>query len=107
MPTYSYVCDACGHGFERFQSMNDDPVTVCPSCGKQHVRRLIGGGTGLIFKGSGFYATDYARKSEPGSKAKEGSKKETNGQSPSNGQKPSSGQNPSSGKRSPSGSDDN
>jgi len=62
MPTYSYVCDACGHGFERFHSMTEAPVKKCPNCGKMKVKRLIGGGAGLIFKGSGFYVNDYAKK---------------------------------------------
>jgi putative FmdB family regulatory protein len=64
MPTYSYVCDACGHRFNRFQSMTDAPVRECPECGQEHARRLISAGAGLIFKGSGFYLTDYARKDQ-------------------------------------------
>ena len=63
MPTYEYKCDACGHGFERFQSITAEPVKRCPECGKSKVRRLIGTGAGLIFKGSGFYITDYRDKS--------------------------------------------
>lgn len=59
MPTYDYKCDACGHQFERFQSITAAPIKKCPSCGKNKVRRLIGPGAGLIFKGSGFYITDY------------------------------------------------
>jgi putative FmdB family regulatory protein len=59
MPTYDYKCDACGHQFERFQSITSAPIRKCPSCGKNKVRRLIGPGAGLIFKGSGFYITDY------------------------------------------------
>ena len=59
MPTYEYECGGCGHTFERFQSMTAKPVRVCPECGKRSVKRLIGAGGGLIFKGSGFYATDY------------------------------------------------
>jgi len=59
MPTYDYKCDACGHQFERFQSITAAPIRKCPSCGKSKVRRLIGPGAGLIFKGSGFYITDY------------------------------------------------
>jgi putative FmdB family regulatory protein len=57
MPTYEYECKTCGHTFEVFQRMSDEPVRVCPQCGKE-VRRLINGGTGIIFKGSGFYVTD-------------------------------------------------
>src|SRR2546423_4216420 len=63
MPTYEYKCDACGHQFERFQSIMADPVRRCPECGKAKVRRLISSGAGLIFKGSGFYITDYRDKS--------------------------------------------
>ena len=57
MPTYEYECKSCGHSFEAFQSMSDAPLRECPRCGKE-VRRLINGGTGVIFKGSGFYVTD-------------------------------------------------
>src|SRR5213593_4734977 len=63
MPTYEYKCDACGHEFERFQSITAAPVKRCPQCGKAKVRRLISTGAGLIFKGSGFYITDYRDKS--------------------------------------------
>ena len=63
MPTYEYKCDACGHAFERFQSITADPIKRCPECGKAKVRRLISTGAGLIFKGSGFYITDYRDKS--------------------------------------------
>lgn len=59
MPTYEYKCDACGHQFEKFQSITAPAIKKCPVCGKQKVRRLIGPGAGLIFKGSGFYITDY------------------------------------------------
>ena len=59
MPTYEYKCSACGHAFERFQSITADPIKKCPECGKNKVKRLIGTGAGLIFKGSGFYITDY------------------------------------------------
>ena len=59
MPTYEYKCDACGHAFEQFQSMSAAPIKKCPKCGKLKVKRLIGTGAGLIFKGSGFYITDY------------------------------------------------
>lgn len=60
MPTYDYICSDCGYEFEHFQSMSDEPIRVCPKC-KGTVRRKIGGGTGLIFKGSGYYLTDYAK----------------------------------------------
>ena len=59
MPTYDYKCSACGHAFEQFQSITADPIKRCPQCGKAKVKRLIGTGAGLIFKGSGFYITDY------------------------------------------------
>lgn len=59
MPTYEYKCDACGHAFERFQPITSDPIRKCPQCGKNKVKRLIGIGAGMIFKGSGFYITDY------------------------------------------------
>ena len=58
MPTYHYRCRKCSHEFEEFQAMSDDPITVCPKCGGE-THRLISGGTGFIFKGSGFYTTDY------------------------------------------------
>lgn len=67
MPTYEYACPKCGHQFEQFQSMKDAPLTKCPKCKKTGVKRLIGGGAGLIFKGSGFYITDYKNKSSSGS----------------------------------------
>src|SRR6478672_4972728 len=59
MPTYEYQCTACGHAFEKFQSIKAAPIKKCPECGKSKVRRLIGTGAGLLFKGSGFYITDY------------------------------------------------
>ena len=59
MPTYEYACPKCGHHFEKFQSMNDGRLRKCPKCGKSGLKRLVGGGAGLIFKGSGFYITDY------------------------------------------------
>src|SRR4051812_4824060 len=59
MPTYEYQCTACGHAFEKFQSIKAAPIKKCPECGKSKVKRLIGTGAGLLFKGSGFYITDY------------------------------------------------
>ncbi|MDR1611154.1 MAG: zinc ribbon domain-containing protein [Planctomycetota bacterium] len=65
MPTYEYECANCAHSFEEFQSMSDKPLRKCPQCGKNKLERLIGAGAGIIFKGSGFYETDYKRKSPP------------------------------------------
>jgi putative FmdB family regulatory protein len=59
MPTYDYECDACGHRFELFQSISADPERRCPACKKLKLRRLIGTGAAVVFKGSGFYQTDY------------------------------------------------
>ena len=61
MPTYDYVCAKCGYQFEAFQSMSDAPLTKCPKCKTGKVKRLIGAGAGFMFKGSGFYETDYKR----------------------------------------------
>ncbi len=58
MPTYEYECTKCGHQFEKFQSMKDEPLKRCPKC-RCKVKRLLGTGAGIIFKGSGFYQTDY------------------------------------------------
>ena len=59
MPTYDYECDACGHSFELFQSITDSVKRKCPACGEQKLRRLFGTGGAIVFKGSGFYQTDY------------------------------------------------
>ncbi len=69
MPTYDYVCEDCEHRFELFQSIKAKPIRKCPRCGKLTVHRLIGAGAGIIFKGSGFYETDY--RSDSYKKAKE------------------------------------
>ena len=61
MPTYEYQCASCGHAFEELQSINDQPLTTCPRCGKP-LERLMSAGAGFIFKGSGFYATDHRSK---------------------------------------------
>lgn len=68
MPTYEYACPHCGHKFELFQKITDQPLEHCPKCAKK-VKRLIGSGSGIIFKGSGFYATDYKRKGVSADKA--------------------------------------
>jgi putative FmdB family regulatory protein len=63
MPTYDYQCDACQYEFELFQSIKAEPEKKCPECGKKKLRRLIGPGAALVFKGSGFYKTDYRSES--------------------------------------------
>lgn len=63
MPTYEYKCDHCDYKFEEFQSITADPLKKCPQCGKNKVRRLLGIGSAVIFKGSGFYETDYRSES--------------------------------------------
>ena len=73
MPTYEYRCKSCKHRFEVFQSMTANPISVCPKCGGE-VERLIGTGAGPIFKGKGFYQTDYKNSSTVASKPKEKSK---------------------------------
>ncbi len=70
MPTYEYQCDNCQHEFEKFQSITANSLRKCPECGKMKLQRLIGSGAGIIFKGSGFYETDYRSKSyQDGAKA--------------------------------------
>lgn len=73
MPFYEYQCSNCGHLFEELQSITAQPLTKCPNCGEETLKRLISAGAGLIFKGSGFYLTDY-KKQSPDTSAK----KETN-----------------------------
>ncbi len=72
MPTYDYLCASCNHTFEKFESMSANPSKKCPECGKMQLKRLIGAGAGVIFKGSGFYETDY--RSESYKKSKEDAK---------------------------------
>jgi len=64
MPTYEYHCQNCQYEFEVFQSISSAPIDTCPRCNQKTVTRKISGGSGLIFKGSGFYITDYSRKSK-------------------------------------------
>jgi putative FmdB family regulatory protein len=87
MPTYDYECDACGHQFELFQSIKEDPIKKCPECKKSKVRRLLGTGAAIVFKGSGFYQTDYrsesykkrAKADSEGTKPAEGKSTESKG----------------------------
>jgi len=70
MPTYDYECDACGHTFEVFQGINDPKLRKCPECKKLKLKRLFGSGAAIVFKGSGFYQTDYRSESyKKGAKA--------------------------------------
>ena len=80
MPTYDYRCDACGHELEIFQSITESPKRKCPECGKQKLQRVIGTGAGIIFKGSGFYETDY--RSESYKKGAEADKKQSTDSKP-------------------------
>lgn len=93
MPTYEYVCAKCGHEFEIFQPMTDKPLTICPKLrcgmkrwGKGRVKKLISAGAGLIFKGSGFYITDYRSENY-----KAGAKKESETAKPATGEVKSGG----------------
>ena len=75
MPTYDYICNNCEKTYEYFQSMSDAPKKECPECNKNSLRRVISGGTGLIFKGSGYYLTDYKNKKTQSSEDKKSNKK--------------------------------
>lgn len=79
MPTYQYLCENCGYEFEQFQSITARPLNKCPQCGKSKLKRLIGTGAGVIFKGPGFYETDYRSKSykEAEKKEKDSGEKKT------------------------------
>ncbi len=72
MPTYDYVCQACGHAFEQFQEMSAKKLRTCPACGKRALERQVGAGAGLIFKGTGFYITDYRKPAPAGASGAEG-----------------------------------
>jgi len=74
MPTYEYECQACGHAFEELQGMTDPKLTKCPKCKKNKLSRLISGGSGMIFKGTGFYETDYKKKTPSAADKKDSSK---------------------------------
>jgi putative FmdB family regulatory protein len=86
MPTYEYQCDACGHDFEEFQYFSEEPLTKCPACKKKKLRRLFGTGASIIFKGSGFYETDYRSESY-----KAGAKAETDAAKPAEDKKADAG----------------
>ncbi len=62
MPTYEYICTKCGTELDAFQPMKDQPLKLCPACKRRTLKRKVGGGSGLIFKGTGFYITDYKKK---------------------------------------------
>ena len=87
MPTYEYECTGCGHRFEEFQSITEAPQRKCPECGALKLRRLIGSGGAILFKGSGFYTTDY-RSSEYRKKAS-AEKPPSKSEGESSGEKPS------------------
>jgi putative FmdB family regulatory protein len=103
MPTYDYECDACGHSFELFQSISEPVQKKCPECGKLKLRRLFGTGAAVVFKGSGFYQTDYrsesykkaAEKDKPASETKTDGKSESKGESKTE-SKPAAEKKPSS-----------
>ena len=81
MPTYEYECRKCGHLFEKFQSITAEPVKTCPKC-KGKVARLLSGGAGIIFKGSGFYQTDYKKTANTSHSAEKGEAKKPGGAKP-------------------------
>ena len=81
MPTYDYICNDCEKMYEYFQSMSDAPIKECPECKKKSLRRVISGGTGLIFKGSGYYLTDYKNKKTQSSEDKKSNKKKKDNKS--------------------------
>jgi putative FmdB family regulatory protein len=92
-PTYEYECAACDHRFDEFQGMSEPLLVKCPACGKRRLRRLMGTGAGIIFKGSGFYETDYRKKSggkdrEKDAKAEAGARDDGKGSAPADPAKP-------------------
>jgi len=106
MPTYDYRCDQCGHELEVFQSITEAPKKKCPQCGKLKLKRLLGTGAGVIFKGSGFYETDYrsegykkAAEKEKPSTGKEDTKKETQKETKAETKSPSTTQSDSAAKK--------
>jgi putative FmdB family regulatory protein len=90
MPTYDYVCDGCGHRFEEMQSFSAEPLKTCPNCGEDKLRRLFGTGAAILFKGGGFYETDY-RSDSYKSKAKADSDAGKPAEKPAATEKPAAG----------------
>lgn len=104
MPTYEYVCESCGYEFEKFQSITAGTLRKCPKCGKMSLKRLIGCGAGVIFKGSGFYETDYrsesykaGEKSAKGTPDKGDTKKKDESKPKDTGKEPKAEKKPKSG----------
>jgi putative FmdB family regulatory protein len=90
MPTYDFVCDGCGHRFEEMQSFSAEPLKTCPACGEDKLRRLFGTGAAILFKGGGFYETDY-RSDSYKSKAKADSEAGKPAEKPATTEKPAGG----------------
>jgi putative FmdB family regulatory protein len=103
MPTYDYECGGCGHGFELFQSITDRVRRKCPECGALKLKRLIGPGGAVIFKGSGFYQTDY--RSDSYKKAAEAEKKPAADKSPKKKDPPATGESKSADSKKKKGAD--
>ena len=104
MPTYEYQCDACEHNFDEFQSIKDKPLKKCPQCGKNKLRRVFGAGAAVLFKGSGFYETDYRSESyKKSAKADQEAAKSSSSSSSSAGETGSAPSAPSSSKDAGSG----
>ncbi len=93
MPTYEYLCDACGDRRDHFQSMTEKPLAKCPACGSRKYRRLIGAGAGILFKGSGFHQTDYRSSGYREAAAKESGAQSPAGESSGNSTGSSTGSN--------------
>ncbi len=97
MPTYDYVCEGCDHRFEEIQSFSAEPLKICPACGEEKLRRLFGTGAAILFKGGGFYETDYRSDSyKTAAKADGDSAKPAEKPAPA-ADKPATGTSPSSG----------
>jgi putative FmdB family regulatory protein len=102
MPTYEYVCPACGYEFEAFQAITDGALRKCPQCKRLKLKRLIGSGAGIIFRGTGFYETDYRSKSYMEGQKKDSSSASTPAASKGNGS-PAAGKSADAGSKSKAG----